>query len=64
MPLAATLDVEKMLWVPGEKKIFIPNQSILDNLDWKTISLYGIPYHYYSVDACDSWLGFSRQPRA
>lgn len=24
-PIALTLDVEKMLWVPGEKKIFLVN---------------------------------------
>lgn len=26
-PLAAVVDYEKLLWIPGEKKIFIPEES-------------------------------------
>lgn len=26
-PLAATMDYEKLLWIPGEKKIFLPKKG-------------------------------------
>lgn len=50
-PIAMQLDVEKLLWVPGEKKIFIPEVPI---------SLYGIPYHM-SYAEVGIWMGFSRK---
>jgi hypothetical protein len=28
-PIAAHLDVEKLLWIPGEKTIFIPSGKVL-----------------------------------
>lgn len=47
------LDVDKLLWIPGAKKIFIPSLPI-------PISLYGIPYHH-SDATMGQWLGFQRQ---
>ena len=31
--IAATFDVEKLLWLPGEKKIFIPSPQIVNPSD-------------------------------
>ncbi len=45
------LDPEKLLWIPGQKTIFLP--AI------KPVSLYGIPYHQSNLST-GTWLGFSR----
>lgn len=46
------LDIEKLLWVPGEKTIFIPSE--------KQILYYnGIPYHE-STGTIGTWLGIER----
>lgn len=51
LALASTeIDIDKLLWIPGEKKIFIPSS--------KQLSLYGIPY--YADVAYGEWLGQSR----
>src|SRR5262245_49410794 len=49
-PLAATVDYEKLLWVP-EKKIFTPTL--------KDISLYGVPYHMCDATT-GTWMGIER----
>lgn len=51
-PLATVIDYEKLLWIPGEKTIFIPSQA-------QIYFLYGIPYHYNNC-CIGSWLGISR----
>jgi hypothetical protein len=53
-PIAAELDVEKLLWIL-EKKVFIPE------FNWKTIPIifHGIPYHQTNASS-GTWLGFSR----
>lgn len=35
-PLAAQIDYEQLLWIPGEKKIFIPS---IHTIDWNEINL-------------------------
>lgn len=59
-PAATIIDYEKLLWVPGEKKIFLPS---LDTSEWNKInnliSLYGIPYHM-CTGYTGEWLGISR----
>ena len=52
-PAATFVDYEKLLWVPGEKKIFVPEVLPID--------LYGIPYHE-SNDSSGIWLGVVRVP--
>lgn len=56
--VAATVDVEKLLWIPGEKKIFIPSErqiKFLYSVDWG----FGTPYHAYWSKG--TWLGISRE---
>lgn len=58
--VSGQLDIDRLLWVPGEKKIFIPSPKQIEFFTAADkISLYGIPYH-----ACDGatgqWLGISR----
>ncbi len=31
-PIAATVDVEKLLWIPGEKTIFLPSVEIFEDI--------------------------------
>lgn len=50
---AEYVDYEKLLWVPGEKKIFLPSELPLH--------LYGIPYHH-SDYPIGEWLGLFRVP--
>lgn len=45
------LDIDRLLWVPGSKTIFIPSKA--------QISLFGIPYHQTDAST-GQWLGFSR----
>lgn len=54
-PIAAELDVEKLLWVPGEKKIFIPEPVLPE---WFVL-FGGIPYHQSNAST-GRWLGFER----
>lgn len=49
------LDPEKLLWVPGKKKIFLPAIT--------PVSLYGIPYHFSNACA-GQWIGFQRDHEA
>lgn len=51
-PIAALTDVEKLLWVPGEKTIFLPT--------FNETMLYGIPYHQSNA-ASNVWLGIVRE---
>lgn len=59
-PLAAFVDYEKLLWIPGEKTIFIPSpvqqQVEIYNMILESPSLYGIPYHLNNATA-GQWLG-------
>lgn len=48
---AEYVDYEKLLWIPGEKKIFIP-----ESID---ATLFGIPYHQTNA-SMGTWLGISR----
>lgn len=50
-PIAAKLDVEKLLWVP-EKTIFIPHPA-------QKAFYEGIPYHEINASA-GIWLGLAR----
>jgi len=50
-PLAATIDYEKLLWVP-ETRIVVPNLAELP-------ALYGIPYHHDNF-SMGTWLGIPR----
>jgi hypothetical protein len=50
-----TLDLDKLLWIPGQKKIFIPSG--------KELSLLGIPY-YISDCSMGAWLGIRRNQNA
>jgi len=61
-PAATFIDYEKLLWVPGEKKIFVPSRRQLElffNLDKFP---QGVLYHDYSWDvvAHDYYLGIPR----
>lgn len=58
-PIAATLDVEKLLWVPGEKAIFIPSARQLRFMEFDRLMLYGIPYHLFD-STTGTWLGLKR----
>lgn len=66
-PIAAELDIEKLLWVP-EKTIFLPtivNDSIYHVMHPDMYKLYmslaGIPYHAPAPDATvGTWLGIER----
>ena len=40
--VGSTIDVDKLLWVPGAKKIFIPSPSLMD--------IRGVEYHYLALD--------------
>lgn len=58
-PIAATIDVEKLLWVP-EKTIFIPSDAQIAFFNRnKYPALWGIPYHE-SNGTTGSWLGIDR----
>jgi len=39
--VASTVDVDRLLWVPGEKTIFIPAPSL---------DIRGMEYHYVALD--------------
>src|SRR5258708_2049208 len=61
-PLAAVIDYEKLLWIPGEKTIFIPSPKQVEfmNLIIETpISLFGIPYHE-NDGSIGRWMRFER----
>jgi hypothetical protein len=61
---AEFIDYEKLLWVPGEKKIFLPDLDYYDAFyggmagGGKSL-LFGVPYPY-TDEATRIWLGFSR----
>lgn len=60
--LAAVIDYEKLLWIPGEKTIFIPSPKQVEfmNLILETpIPLFGIPYHE-NDGTTGRWAGFER----
>lgn len=58
-PIAAELDIEKLLWQPT-KTIWIPSQAQLDHMKNPNIPwLYGIPYHNFNAST-RVWLGFDR----
>jgi hypothetical protein len=46
---AHELDVEKLLWVPGERKIFIPTLERRGPLVWRRLDVtsYGDQYRHY-----------------
>lgn len=58
--VSGQLDIDRLLWVPGEKTIFIPSpkQAQFFASD-KLMTLYGIPYHACYGDT-GQWLGISR----
>jgi hypothetical protein len=47
------LDVDRLLWTPGQKTIFIPKPTVVP------LTIYGIPYHECN-GAVGSWLGINR----
>lgn len=47
------MDVDKLLWIPGQKTIFIPKPTVIP------LTIYGIPYHEFN-GTVGSWLGISR----
>lgn len=54
------LDIDRLLWVPGQKTIFLPTQRQIDFFNSTIpLSLYGIPYHACYGDT-GQWLGLSR----
>lgn len=58
-----SLDIDKLLWVPGKKKIFIPSVKQLqfyNEIADRDNIMHGIPYHYYSGSS-DMWLGIKRK---
>ena len=57
--IAQTIDVEKFLWVPGEKTIFLPSQAQINFMKNITPTFWGVPYHH-SDAYTRSWLGFER----
>jgi hypothetical protein len=61
-PIAATLDVEKLLWTP-KQMIFIPSPKQVEVFyssdGGGLICLHGIPYHQSNVGT-GTWLGINR----
>lgn len=58
--VSANIDIDRLLWVPGEKTIFIPSAKQVEIFTAADkLMLYGIPYHA-SDAATGQWLGLSR----
>lgn len=54
------LDIERLLWVPNHKTIFVPTLAQINLLKSTTpLSLHGIPYHCHD-GFTGEWLGFKR----
>lgn len=57
-----TLDIDRLLWVPGQKTIFVPTQAQVKlYASDKAIDLFlaGIQYHHFNASTRE-WLGFNR----
>lgn len=57
-PAAQYVDYEKLLWIPGEKKIFLPSDPLGTFFDLDALN--GILYHDYSYNYCGDWMGLAR----
>lgn len=55
------LDPEKLLWIPGKRKFFLPSEKQVEFFNRTAeMKLYGIPYHESNASS-DQWLGFIRK---
>lgn len=50
--IGSTVDIDKLLWIPGRKKIFIPSAR-------QVAFLEGIPYHA-DTSTVGTWMGIVR----
>jgi len=61
--IAEVIDVEKLLWIPGQM-VSIPSRALTKEImnqafDASLLSLTGIPYHQSNAST-GTWLGFER----
>lgn len=54
------VDVDRLLWVPGEKSIFIPSAAQIKFLASDKLMLHGMAYHA-SDATIGKWLGLPRE---